>query len=824
MAKRYQQMKRMPRKLRRAMRREAQRPRSVNLPAVTSRADSADKPVKQSSSSKTRQSRRDGYVNMLNKYGTSRDNSTAYGYIRDGFIPDLELTSHYETNGLFSKIIDTPAEEAVKHGFNLGLKSPDVEKYIADMLDRLEWEEKASTAIKWARLYGGAIGVMLINDGRGIDEPLNWRRIRDIDEICVYERAVVNPDSTSMYRYDPQNPTRSATSRSGMPEYYQVNSLYGYFWVHESRCLIFRNGILPEKTLVPNYRFWGMPEYARISRELREAVTSHSTGVKMLERSVQAIYAMKDLANVVMREGGEEDVIKRLQIIDMARGILNSIAIDAEGESYDFKTMTFAGVKDVIDTTCNMLSAVTNIPQTVLFGRSPAGQNSTGESDLENYYNYVERIQKLMLRNNLRTLLDVIVRSGLSQGKLEEEPNIELKFNPLWSMNEDGQASVAQKKAQTQQVKAQTAQIYVDMGALDPTEVRRALAAEEEFSVEEMLDDLPEEELWNMPEPQPEQAAEGAEQQPGIGEQPVGETEDAEKAANPKQAPVPDSRGDAGENAGSVGVLVLKDGCFLTGVRSDSGMLCGPGGHIEPGETPAQAAIRETQEEFGITPMNLKRLGQLKELDAQYGQPHIFLCTEFEGEPKCSSDEMSEPIWVEPESMVGNIFPPFAESLKLLNNRELSEYNRLTNGVNSDNIIDAVNKNDGGPGSGRRPENGGDPDNESGNETSGFNISVKPKVSNPTLQNIVNDLYKGQGGNDQIGDGTTMDAVRNEIKTGTPTKRQFHSKKARRLRDGLKNLTRDSHSKLSDEDKKIAKALRDDLKNALMGRDRGKKE
>ena len=141
------------------MRREAHQSRSVNLPAITARADSADRTAKQASSSsksgRRRQYRIDGYVNMLTKYGTQRDSSTAYEYNSDGYTPDITLTLQYETNGLFSKIIDAPAEEAVKHSFMLGLKSPDVETYIADMLDRLEWEEKASTAIKWARLYGG---------------------------------------------------------------------------------------------------------------------------------------------------------------------------------------------------------------------------------------------------------------------------------------------------------------------------------------------------------------------------------------------------------------------------------------------------------------------------------------------------------------------------------------------------------------------------------------------------------------------------------------------------------------------------------------------
>ena len=67
--------------------------------------------------------REDGYVNLLNKYGTKQDNSEAYKFEREPVIPDMQLTGLYEGNGLFSKIIDTPAEEALKHGFDLNLKS-----------------------------------------------------------------------------------------------------------------------------------------------------------------------------------------------------------------------------------------------------------------------------------------------------------------------------------------------------------------------------------------------------------------------------------------------------------------------------------------------------------------------------------------------------------------------------------------------------------------------------------------------------------------------------------------------------------------------------
>lgn len=440
--------------------------------------------------------REDGYVNLLNKYGTKQDNSEAYKFEREPVIPDMQLTGLYEGNGLFSKIIDTPAEEALKHGFDLNLKSDELNAFVEDALDDLEWEEKAATAIKWARLYGGALIVMLIDDGRGLEEPVDWEHIRSIDELRVYERSIVQPDYASLYQQDYGGKgVGNRVSKFGQPEYYYVSSIYGSFKVHESRCLVFRNGVLPEQTSNATYLFWGMPEYVRIRRALRETVTAHTDSVKLLERSVQAIYSMKGLASLLTTDDGENQVLKRLQLVDTSRGLLNSIAIDSEGEQYDFKTFQFSGVKDVIDATCNMLSALTNIPQTILFGRSPAGMNATGDSDFESYYNFVEKIQRLMLKRNLRTLLDVVFRAGIASGDVADEPDYKLEFNPLWSLSDTEQATVDQTKAQTALVKAQTAQAYVDMQALDPTEVRRRLASDEEFDVEDIISEDDEDDL-----------------------------------------------------------------------------------------------------------------------------------------------------------------------------------------------------------------------------------------------------------------------------------------------------------------------------------------
>lgn len=71
----------------------------------------------------------------------------------------------------------------------------------------------------------------------------------------------------------------------------------------------------------------------------------------------------------------------------------------------------------------------------------------------------------------------------------------------------------------------------------------------------------------------------------------------------------------------------------------------GAGGKLEPGETPMQAAIRETEEEIGITPRGLELVGELHFLDIPDVDHycHIFVTTEWGGEPM-ESEEM-RPQW-----------------------------------------------------------------------------------------------------------------------------------------------------------------------------------
>ncbi len=654
--------------------------------------------------------RADGYVNMVNKYGTQKDVSEQYQYQPEMMVPDQNITAFYESDGLFARVIDAPAEEAIKHGFELkGIANSEIEDFCNSALEELDWDNIAMTCIKWTRLFGGAIAVLLVDDDRGLEEPLDWKNVKSVDDIRVFDRSIVQPDYNSMYNYDPSTPYSARGSRWGMPEYYRVFSRFGSFTVHESRCLVFQNGVLPENTTNSTYQFWGVPEYIRVNKSVRDAELAHRSAPKLLDRSVQAIYKMKDLAMELATEEGEMRVLKRLEAIDMARGYMNSIVIDSEGEDYDFRSFSFSGVNDVVSTSCNMLSAVSNIPQVILFGQAVGGLSTTDDTGMENWYSYVGRIQKRMLKPNLRYLLSIILQAGVTSGEIsnenEEIPKIDIEFKPLWSMTEAEQLSVEAQKLQLQATKASTLQAYVEMQVIDPMEIRRALASPDELDIDTILDDLTEEEIEAGVQSQqqgeeggigdmgammgegvlegggeaPEQPEAQQQQQTPVApqnapEQPQQAPQEQQKPSEKEKEPPKKTEEDSTEsNYGAVGVLVVKDGKILTGKRHNTsgyGLICGPGGHIDKGETPEQAAIREAQEEFGITPKELIPLGQGMEEESGL-KPHLFLCMEYDGTPQVTDLEITEHKFrslTELAKMRNDLFEPFADSLFVLSN------------------------------------------------------------------------------------------------------------------------------------------------------------
>jgi 8-oxo-dGTP diphosphatase len=95
-------------------------------------------------------------------------------------------------------------------------------------------------------------------------------------------------------------------------------------------------------------------------------------------------------------------------------------------------------------------------------------------------------------------------------------------------------------------------------------------------------------------------------------------------------------------------MFIVRDGQILLIEKKrghGAGKVNGPGGKIDPGETPLEAAVRETQEELGITPHAPRKLGELwfAMSDVPDILCHVFRADGFEGEP-IETDE-AVPLW-----------------------------------------------------------------------------------------------------------------------------------------------------------------------------------
>lgn len=363
-------------------------------------------------------------------------------------LSDSALTALYEGNGLFVRIIDLPAEEAVRVGLTIqGDISREALDFYTEALDDLAWEEIFSTAIKWTRLYGGALAVMLIDDDRGLESPLDQEHIRAVDGIMVYSCPSVAP-----------------VLRGDEPEYFHVSSVAGSFVVHASRCLVFRGDPVSERTEIQRNAEWGLSEGRRIVQAVQRTEVTHHAAVKLLDRSVQAVFKMKGLADTVATEGGEIAVLNRLEVLNMARGLLGAVVIDAEGENYEVSRTFPKDIDGILQAARIYLCAISNIPYSILWGDGvPENSWSKGDAfSTESWYNYIAGIQSRLMKGQFNNLLSILSRCHPGPGS--GRPAV--KFNPLWSLDEREIVEAAYKRAEAQRTRALTVQKYVDMGTV----------------------------------------------------------------------------------------------------------------------------------------------------------------------------------------------------------------------------------------------------------------------------------------------------------------------------------------------------------------------
>jgi len=401
------------------------------------------------------------YENAFLSVGTSRDRTSATKAAAPTILDPISLGNLYTADGYAAKIVDIPAAEMVRAGYRI--EGVDDERAVEAETEGLKLLPKMADALRWSYLFGGALVVMLIDDGGKLTDPLREDRIKVIDQLRVYDRW----HATRLKRYEDP-----ADNRYGEIEVYQISPANGApYTVHESRCI--RIDGLPVPDDMREYNDgWGGSVVNRCYSELVRQGLAQGLANSLLERAQQGVHGIPGLSDLLRQSGGPAMVAKRVEIVDMVRSVNNTVVIDA-AETYELKSTPLSGVADILDRVGLALAAVSRIPESLLHGRQQAGMNSTGASDLEQWYARIGQEQETRLLPAIDRIVSLILKM---QGQYTNDYLI--KFLPLWVPSD-------KEQAEADKIKADTRATYNSMGALDPSEVR-AMLKDEGYKIDDI--------------------------------------------------------------------------------------------------------------------------------------------------------------------------------------------------------------------------------------------------------------------------------------------------------------------------------------------------
>lgn len=415
--------------------------------------------------------RTDSWTNVFTRMGTSQDKKEATKFGNITIFDQGTLRLMYRGEGLTKRVVDLAANDMTRRWFKV---DGDSEGFIGQKLDELKAKKKINQALRWDRLFGGALIVGGLIDGGGMEEPLNEATLQTIDFLHVFDRYAATPLS---YYNDPNNEKYGevekftvSPKRNGAP-----------FVVHESRCLIF-DGIDIDDISRQEQQGWGDSVIQAIYERIRGLGVGYNGVEHILDEFIIGILAIKNLTDLLADPEGPKMISDRLNQIDMSKSFLNTVLIDADQESFTKLSSTVAGLEGLIDKLIQSVASVTEYPVTLLMGESPAGLNATGKSDILLYYDSIHAKQETKLQSQLETLCKWIQLCQLGDFRGIELDQWKIVFNPLYEPSET--EIVTNRKTV-----AETDKIYYDMGALYETEIRDSRFGGETYSIDTDLDE-----------------------------------------------------------------------------------------------------------------------------------------------------------------------------------------------------------------------------------------------------------------------------------------------------------------------------------------------
>ncbi|PPB85694.1 DUF1073 domain-containing protein [Acinetobacter soli] len=348
----------------------------------------------------------------------------------------IRLESMYRSSWVVGQAVDVVADDMTREGINMrGLDAPEDGEEIQQELDRLQVWGKLNKTIKWSRLYGGAIAVMLI-DGQNVSTPLNIKTIGkdQFKGLLVLDRWMVTPTLNDLVTdYGPDY---------GMPRFYDViTDSVGLCnqRVHYSRVVRMDGVELPYWQAIAE-NLWGQSVIERLEDRLTIFDSATLGAGQLVYKAHLRTYKVQGLRSIIAKGGIFFDaLVKQIEQIRMWQSNEGMTLMDAE-DTFETHQYSFSGLDDLLIQFGQQISGALGIPLVRLFGQSPAGMNATGESDLSNYYDNINQQQEGRLRTPLQTLIEVVSLSKLGKGLPE---SFKFDFASLWQIDEKVKAEVA---------------------------------------------------------------------------------------------------------------------------------------------------------------------------------------------------------------------------------------------------------------------------------------------------------------------------------------------------------------------------------------------
>lgn len=387
----------------------------------------------------------DSFNNFAHKLGVGADNPlTGATY---GFNPITRnrtlLEWIHRGSWIGGLAVDVVADDMTRAGIEFITELPpdDSESMDRSMTSMGVWHAVNET-IRWGRLYGGAVCVAMV-DGQDMRTPLRIETVGrgEFKGLLCLDRWMLEPHLEDLVTdYGPS---------IGLPRWYRVTSaapaLRGVA-VHHSRVVVRHVGVsLPyQQKLMEN--LWGISVLERLYDRMI-AFDSASTGAaQLVYKSYLRTLSVNGLRDIVAAGGAPlsgltsyVDMMRRFQSIEGITVIDGEDKFDAQAHS------AFSGLSDALVQFGQQLSGALQIPLVRLFGQSPAGLNSTGESDLRMYYDNINQLQMQGLHEGMTKVARLTAQS---EG-IRLPPNFAIGFKPLWQLKPEEKSNIAKTNSET---------------------------------------------------------------------------------------------------------------------------------------------------------------------------------------------------------------------------------------------------------------------------------------------------------------------------------------------------------------------------------------